>query len=210
MNKATIRIRLADALDAEAIADIYAPSVAASAISFEAEPPSADEMRQRIEETAATYPWLVCECDGVVAGYAYATRHRVRAAYQWCVETSVYVHPDFRHGGIARGLYTSLFAILAAQGFVNAYAGITLPNARSVALHEKLGFLPLAVYRGIGFKAGEWHDVGWWHLIVSKHRPAPQPPQPLRELQRQPDWDALLSAGVSLIHTDGCARRTSS
>src|SRR4051812_37881966 len=190
MNKAHIRIRQADALDAEAIADIYAPSVAASAISFEAQPPSADEMGQRITETTATYPWLVCERDGVVAGYAYATGHRSRAAYQWCVETSVYVHPDFRHAGIARGLYTSLFAILAAQGFVNAYAGITLPNARSVALHEKLGFLPLTVYRGIGFKAGEWHDVGWWHLIVSPHPASPHPPMPFDELQRRPQWES--------------------
>lgn len=201
MNKATIVIRLADALDAEAIADIYAPSVAASAVSFEAGPPSADEMRQRITETTVTYPWLVCERDGVVTGYAYATRHRVRAAYQWCVETSVYVHSDFQHHGIARGLYTSLFAILAAQGFVNAYAGITLPNARSVALHEKLGFLPLTVYRGIGFKTGEWHDVGWWHLIVSPHPASPEPPRPVEELRRQPAWDGLVSAGVPLIRS---------
>jgi len=201
MNKATIRIRLADALDAEAIADIYAPSVAASAISFEAAPPSADEMRQRITETTDTYPWLVCERDGVVAGYAYATRHRVRTAYQWCVETSVYVHSDFRHAGIARGLYTSLFAILAAQGFVNAYAGITLPNARSVALHEKLGFLPLGKYRGIGFKMGEWHDVGWWHLIISPHPASPEPPTPVADLRRQPGWDGLLSTGVPLIRS---------
>src|SRR3954471_3669736 len=177
MIKATLRIRLADALDAEAIADIYAPSVAASAISFAAAPPSAEDMRQRIEETTATYPWLVCECDGVVAGYAYATRHRVRAAYQWCVETSVYVHPDFRHGGIARGLYTSLFAILAAQGFVNAYAGITLPNARSVALHEAAGFLPFGIYRSIGYKFDAWHDVGWWHLLITRHPDPPAPPK---------------------------------
>ena len=203
-------IRLVRTADAGAIADIYAPHVDGSPTSFETEPPPAAEIQRRIAETTTQYPWLVCDCGGAVAGYAYATRHRVRDAYQWCVETSVYVHPDFQHLGVARGLYTSLFAILAAQGFVNAYAGITLPNARSVALHEKLGFLPLAVYRGIGFKAGEWHDVGWWHLIVSKHRPAPQPPKPLSEVQRQPDWDALLSTGVSLIHTDGCARRTSS
>src|SRR5436305_15280841 len=115
-------------------------------------------MRTRILERAAAYPWLVCDCGGRVAGYAYAAQHRVRAAYQWCVETSVYVHQDYRRSGVARGLYTSLFAILAAQGFVNAYAGITLPNARSVALHEAAGFLPLGVYRSIGYQRGAGSD----------------------------------------------------
>jgi phosphinothricin acetyltransferase len=145
------------------------------------------------------YPWLVCDCGGVVGGYAYATRHRVRTAYQWCVETSVYVRHDYQHLGVARGLYTSLFAILGAQGFVNVYAGITLPNAGSVALHERLGFLPLVIYRGIGFKAGAWHDVGWWHLVIMRHPSSPSDPMPLAEVQRQPEWDALLSAGLPLI-----------
>lgn len=194
-------IRVAGDKDAAAVAAIYAPFVEGNATSFEAQPPSMADMRQRIAETTVAYPWLVCECDGVIAGYAYATRHRVREAYQWCVETSVYVHSDFHRSGVARGLYTSLFAILAAQGFVNAYAGITLPNARSVALHEGLGFLPLAVYRGVGFKTGHWHDVGWWQLVVSPHPASPEPPTPLAEVRRQPEWDALVSAGVPLIRT---------
>ena len=199
MSDATIRIRLARARDAEAIVQIYAPFVAADATSFEAKVPSATEMRKRIAETVRTYPWLVCDIGDAVAGYAYATRHRVREAYQWCVETSVYVHPDFRQRGVARGLYSSLFAILAAQGFVNAYAGITLPNPRSVGLHEKHGFLPLAIYREIGFKMGQWHDVGWWHLAIGRHPASPQPPKPLLEVQNQPEWGALLTAGEPLI-----------
>ena len=201
MTKPRIVIRLAGDKDAAAIAAIYAPFVEADATSFETEPPAAAEMRRRITDTTVAYPWLVCDCDGAVGGYAYATRHRVRAAYQWCVETSVYVHPDFQRSGVARGLYTSLLAILAAQGFVNAYAGITLPNARSVALHEALGFLPLAVYRGIGFKMGQWHDVGWWHLLVQAHPASPEPPKPLADVRRQPEWDALVSAGLPLIRT---------
>lgn len=192
-------IRLAGQPDAAAIAAIYAPHVASSATSFETTAPSARDVAARIAETTDMYPWLVCECSGRVTGYAYATRHRVREAYQWCVETSVYVDPAFQHRGVARGLYTSLFAILAAQGFVNAYAGITLPNASSVALHEKVGFLPLVIYRGVGFKAGAWHDVGWWHLIITSHPAAPEPPKPLAQVQRQPEWDALLSAGAPLI-----------
>lgn len=195
----TIEIRPAADRDAAAIAEIYAPFVESSATSFETEPPSAEEMRRRIAETTVAYPWLVCDFNGIVAGYAYATRHRVRAAYQWSVESSVYVHPDFHGSGVARGLYTSLFAILAAQGFVNAYAGITLPNARSVALHEAAGFLPIGVYRGIGYKFGQWHDVGWWHLIVRAHPAVPEPPAPLADVQRRPEWAALLSAGLPLI-----------
>ena len=171
-------IRLAGQADAAAIAAIYAPHVASSAASFETTPPSTQDVATRIAETAEMYPWLVCDCSGRIAGYAYATRHRVRDAYQWCVETSVYVDPAFQHLGVARGLYASLFAILAAQGFVNAYAGITLPNARSVALHEKVGFLPLVVYRGIGFKAGAWHDVGWWQLELAGQDEPPREPGP--------------------------------
>ena len=197
-----IEIRPAADRDAAAIAAIYAPFVETSATSFETEAPPAEEIRRRVHETTAAYPWLVCVCDDQVAGYAYATKHRVRAAYQWSVETSVYVHDSFRRAGVGAGLYTSLFAILAAQGFVNAYAGITLPNARSVALHESMGFLPVGVYRSIGYKTGAWHDVGWWHLPLRPHPSEPQAPVPLEDIQRDPAWEAMLSAGVAVIRYD--------
>jgi len=108
---------------------------------------------------------------------------------------------DAREWG--RGLYTSLFAILAAQGFVNAYAGITLPNDSSVALHESLGLRPVGVYRKIGYKAGAWHDVGWWQLTVKDPPASPQPPVLLADIQGQPGWDAMLSAGMPLIRAQG-------
>ncbi len=199
----TVAIRLAADRDAAAIADIYAPFVESSATSFETEAPSAEDIRRRVQETAIAYPWLVCVCDDHVAGYAYATKHRVRTAYQWSVETSVYVHESFQRAGVGRGLYTSLFAILAAQGFVNAYAGVTLPNARSVALHESMGFLPVGVYRSIGYKSGAWHDVGWWHLLLRAHPHEPGVPVPLEHLPRGPAWETMLSAGLSLIHPQG-------
>jgi phosphinothricin acetyltransferase len=195
----SVVIRLAADGDAESIAAIYAPFVDGSATSFEAEPPSAEEMRRRVAEITETYPWLVCECGSMIGGYAYASWHRTRLAYRWSVETSVYVHPDFRRRGVARGLCTSLFAILAAQGFVNAYAGITLPNARSVAFHEAVGFLPLTVYRGIGFKLGQWHDVGWWHLLLRRHPVTPEIPKAVGELRGQPEWDRLVSAGEPFV-----------
>jgi len=171
------RIRLAEAGDAEAIAAIYRPAVESSAISFETVPPDGDEIARRLADTLVSYPWLVCEIGGQVAGYAYASKHRVRAAYQWSVDTSVYVDPAFRRSGVGRGLYQSLFAILAAQGFFNAFAGIALPNPASVALHEAVGFEPLGVYRRVGFKLGAWHDVGWWQLRLLG--PTAQPQEPL-------------------------------
>lgn len=195
----TIEIRPAADRDAAAIARIYAPFVESSATSFETEAPSADEVRRRLRETTVAYPWLVCVRGETVAGYAYATKHRVRTAYQWSVETSVYVDESCRGAGVGRGLYMSLFAILAGQGFVNAYAGITLPNDRSVALHEAVGFQPVGVYRKIGYKTGARHDVGWWHLALNAHPPSPEPPALLADVQRRPDWSTMLSAGVRMI-----------
>src|SRR6476646_7630842 len=157
----TTRIRLATPDDVDAIAAIYAPAIVDNIISFELEPPSGEEMARRIAKVHALAPWLVCEQDGAIAGYAYAGLHRERHAYQWSVESTAYVAADAHRCGVARGLYTSLFAALVYQGFVNVYAGITLPNAASVGLHESMGFTPVGIYRGVGYKLGKWRDVMW-------------------------------------------------
>ena len=104
-------------------------------------------------------------------GYAYASRHRDRAAYQWSIDVSVYVRADAHRRGIGRALYAALLRIVVAQGFYNAYAGITLPNPASVGLHESFGFRPVGMYRRVGHKLGAWHDVGWWALDLQP-RPA--------------------------------------
>ena len=176
MTRSSGNLRVAVAADAHAIQAIYAPFVSGSAISFETEVPSAERMAERIAATLESFPWLVWEEDGRVAGYAYATRHRDRLAYQWSVDVSAYVDPGFHRRGIAGTLYRELLAILERQGFVNAYAGIALPNAASVALHESVGFIPLCVYRNVGFKLGCWRDVGWWHRAIAQ--PARDPPAP--------------------------------
>ena len=196
------RIRLAEAGDAEAIAAIYRPAVESSAISFETVPPDGDEIARRLADTLVSYPWLVCEIGGQVAGYAYASKHRVRAAYQWSVDTSVYVDPAFRRSGVGRGLYQSLFAILAAQGFFNAFAGIALPNPASVALHEAVGFEPLGVYRRVGFKLGAWHDVGWWQLALRALEASPETPLPFAAVRQRADWPALIGSGEPAIRAD--------
>ncbi|HET7052672.1 MAG TPA: arsinothricin resistance N-acetyltransferase ArsN1 family B [Solirubrobacterales bacterium] len=175
-------IRTSDpARDAAACAAIYAPFVDAGATSFEKEAPDAAAFAARIAETQARFPWLVAERDGVVAGYAYACPHRYRPAYRWAVETSVYIAEDQRHSGLGRALYAELIERLRRQRFHVACAGITLPNRASVALHESIGFVPVGVYRRIGWKDGAWRDVGWWQLELQpagEQAPAePLPPE---------------------------------
>ena len=161
------RIRSIEVKDAEAVRNIYAPFVSDTATSFEAEPPDTQTMQGRIRELRDRFPWLVFEADGQVLGYAYASPHRTRHAYQWCVEVSVYIHAHARSSGIGRALYRVLFEILRKQGYVNAYAGITLPNPASVGLHEALGFEPVGIFKRIGFKLGQWHDVAWLQLRLA-------------------------------------------
>lgn len=164
--------------DASSCAEIYAPSVEASATSFEERAPSAEEMAARMERVSATHPWLVAERDGKLLGYAYACAHRERAAYRWATDVSVYVAEAQQRQGIGRALYEELFAHLRLQRLRVACAGITLPNEASVLLHERLGFRPIGVYRGIGWKAGAWRDVGWWQLELTPGGDEP-PAEPL-------------------------------
>lgn len=159
-------VRVATVADADAIAAIYEPAVLGSVISFEETAPDAAEMARRMAAGTAFCPWLVYEEQGIVLGYAYAGPHRKRAAYRYSCEVSVYVHPAAHRRGIGIALYEALFSRLRAMGMVNVYAGISNPadNPGSVRLHERFGFELVGVFRGIGFKNGAWHDVGWWAL----------------------------------------------
>ena len=188
--------------DATAIATIYAPIVERTPISFETTPPSVEELRRRIRETVPELPWLVCEQDGGVVGYAYASPYSGRAAYRWTVTVSVYVDSQWRRRGIARGLYTSLVALLRLQGFYTGIAVIALPNEPSVSFHESLGFERVGVYRRIGYKDGAWRDVGHWQLELQSagdRRSPPEPPTPLGELRDSGRFDEALSTGTVSI-----------
>ena len=175
-------LRLATADDAAGILEIYAPVVRDTAISFEIEPPSIAEMRERITSTLQMYPWLVAEREGRVAGYAYASAHRDRKAYQWSVDVSCYVRTGSRGQGIGKWLYRALFAILERQGFHAAFAGIALPNAASEALHASVGFTRVGVYREVGYKSGAWRDTAWYQRTLGAPTREPEAPRPLHAL----------------------------
>ena len=166
-----VSVRSATPDDAEQLLAIYRPFVLNTAISFELVPPSVAEFRARIERALAEMAWLGAERDRRPVGYAYAAPHRSRGAYQWSVEPSVYVEEGSHRQGIGRLLYEALLPRLAQKGYCNAYAGITLPNDASVALHRRLGFEPVGVFRSVGHKFGAWHDVSWWHLRLRSEPP---------------------------------------
>ncbi|MDB5962950.1 MAG: phosphinothricin acetyltransferase [Massilia sp.] len=160
-------LREAGASDAAAIAAIYNHYVLHSTISFEEEAVGVDSMAQRIAEVqAAGLPWLVAQRDGVVLGYAYATKWRVRHAYRFSVESSVYLASEAAGQGLGSMLYAALLERLRQAGVHLAIGGIALPNAASIALHEKLGFEKVAHFREVGFKFGQWRDVGYWQRTV--------------------------------------------
>lgn len=173
-----MHIRTATPDDAAALAAIYAPIVTDTVISFELQAPDAAEIRRRIEATLPLLPWLVGEdAQGTVCGYVYASRFRERAAYQWAVEVTAYVRADCRGSGVGRRLYTRLFELLSALGYSQAVAGITLPNAPSVGLHEAMGFTAVARFEKVGYKLGRWHDVGYWQKALQPSQLEPPPPR---------------------------------
>ena len=172
-------IRFATQADVPAILAIYAPYITDSVISFEYEVPTLTEFSERVRVIQTQFPYLVAELDGRILGYAYASKHRDRTAYQWSVETSVYVHPDGHRQGIARQLYTILLTYLRQQGYVNAFAGITSPNLSSEAFHRSMGFDYLGTYSNIGYKMGAWHSVAWFQLVLQDHQPDPSIPRPI-------------------------------
>lgn len=163
-----VNIRIATPEDAQSILRIYRPYVENTVISFELEAPALAEFEQRIASVLEHWVWLVAECDKMIAGYAYGSAHRPREAYQYSVETSAYVHPDYQRRGIAALLYKDLLVRLAERGYENAYAGIALPNEASVGFHLQMGFVHIGVFPRVGKKFGRWHDVAWMHRCMSE------------------------------------------
>ena len=192
-------IRLARESDADRMLAIYAPIVRETAISFELTPPTTREFQDRITRTLKRMPWLVCEIDGQVSGYAYAIPFRTRPAYQWTAESVVYIGADRRRKGVGSALYTALLGGLRLQGFRSVMAGIAQPNPASVRFHERFGYRPVGVLPAVGYKLGTWRDVGWWQLSLADPLPEPLPPRPLRECLNTPRWQESLVNAATLV-----------
>ena len=194
----TSHVRLATADDAAAVADLYRPLVRDTAVTFEVDEPSADEMRRRIVGTAMRFPWVVADDGGgTIAGFAYAGRHRRHAAYACSADVSVYVAPATRRAGVARGLYRALLDLLTAQGYACAVAGIALPNDASVRLHEAVGFTLVGVAESAGYKLGDWWDVAWWQRRLPVAA-GPSAPAAIVEIDGE-CVAAALAAGDALV-----------
>lgn len=174
-----VTVRLATPGDGAACAAVYAPYVEDSSVSFELQPPTSDEMAARIARTLERSPWMVAEVDGVVRGYAYGGRHRERPAYDWTIETTVYVDRGFAGRGLGRALMAAVLDIARRQGFHLAVAGVTQPNPASTGLHLALGFRRIGEFDAIGWKQGRWHGVEWFGLELA---PREAPPVPIRPL----------------------------
>jgi L-amino acid N-acyltransferase YncA len=139
-------------------------------------------MRSRIALQPANKPWIVAERDGAVAGYAYASTFRGRTAYRFGVEVTAYVAEHARRGGLGRAMYRALFALLVYQGYRRAFAGVTLPNDASVALHRAAGFTEAGVTHAAGFKFDRWHDVVFYERALAPLDIPPRDPRAVEEL----------------------------
>ena len=190
-------IRMATPGDAAAVAAIYAPYCEGSAVSFEQVAPTPQEMAGRIATVNGHRPWIVLEDDGAVAGYAYATPHNERWAYRWSVNTAIYIARSHHRRGAGRALYTTLFDLLRNLGYYRAVAGITVPNAASVGLHEAMGFELVGVYRDIGYKLGAWRDVAWYQASLQPIALEPPEPRAIATLHGTAEWDDAVRRGVA-------------
>ena len=194
-----ISIRLAEKKDCEGMLEIYAPFIKETTTSFETEVPGTEIFWQRVSKVLSDTPWLVCEWDGKIVGYAYASQHRSRAAYDWSRELSVYVHPDFRKRNIATALYQTTIDILRLQGYCNVLAGITLPNPKSETFHQNFGFETIGIYKKVGYKFGAWRDTHWLQLFIGDPEQGAPELKPLNRIKGTEVFKSILELGVLQI-----------
>ena len=167
-------IRLAERPDVAGILEIYAPFIFDTSVTFEETVPDEASFWERIKGIMAELPFLVCEIDGRIAGYAYASDYRSRASYRWTKEVSVYIHPDFYRRRVAQALYTSLNEMVCYQGIADLLAIITMPNESSVGFHEHFGYRKCAEFSKVGYKLGQWQTVGWFELFLQDETMSPK------------------------------------
>jgi len=180
--KNAIKFQLITPNDAQAALDIYAYYVNNTSITFETVVPSLEEFGKRIDDVSKNYPWLVCLQDGKMVAYAFAKIHRPTGAYLWSPEVTIYVANDFQGKGIGRKLYEALFAILKLQGFYTVFAGVVVPNPKSIGLHKALGFEEIGLFKNIGFKLGSWHSAQWFQKSLDQTELIPKQPKSILEI----------------------------
>jgi len=193
------KIRLATEADSASILEIYAPFITDTVITFEYEVPTVADFGKRITNIQKKYPWLICEVNDSVVGYAYASEYMQRKAYDWSVDFTIYIKPQYHRKKIGKALYFALFELLILQGYYNAYAGITLPNIKSESLHHSFGFKPIGVYQNVGYKFGNWHDVKWFQLKIQNYSNSPLTPKIIDEINNTPDFNAIIQKAEKMI-----------
>ena len=193
-------IRFADKKDAEAILRIYETYITDTAVTFEIEVPTVAAFEDRMERITAVFPWLVCEIDGKVVGYAYASRHGERAAYRWSADLSVYIDERYHRCGIATALYEALLEILRKQGYYTVYAGVSTPNPDSEAFHTAFGFRNLGEFKNVGYKLGEWRGVAWFELPITEYVAMPEETLPIGALLEKDNCEAVFTAAKKRVH----------
>lgn len=177
-----IKIRMVEETDAEELLAIYGKYVTDTAITFEYEVPSIEEFRKRIRDIAEKYPYLTAVCGEEIVGYAYASTFKNRDAYNWAVETSIYVKREIQGKGIGKKLYAALEDILKRQNIINLNACISYPNPDSITFHEKMGYHLVAHFNKCGFKLGTWYDMVWMEKMLGEHMEYPDPMIPINKL----------------------------
>lgn len=178
-------IRLITLEDTDKVLAVYSPYVTSTPITFEYDIPSSDAFRNRILSVTKQFPWLICEIDNEIAGYAYASPQHERAAYQWNAELSIYVSGKYHGKRIGTALYNALIALLKQQGYYNVYACITLPNEKSLALHKSFGFTKAGTFLNTGNKFNTWYDVVWLVKQIHAYDRAPRSPVPICSLDTE-------------------------
>jgi len=193
-------IRLAKRSDVPGILEIYAPFILETSVTFEEIVPDEASFWERIQGIMTELPYLVCEIDGRIAGYAYASGYRSRASYRWSKEVSVYVHPDFRRRKVADALYTSLNHIVRYQGIADLLAIITMPNEPSVTFHEHFGYRKCGEFSNVGYKLNQWQNVGWFELFLQDENIAPKDRIiPLNEVLGLPIFQEAIQKGMNKL-----------
>lgn len=193
------KVRLAVIEDSEKILNIYKPFITNTIITFEYDVPLLEEFEDRMKSVQSRYPWFVCEIDDEIVGYAYASKFNERMAYDWSVDFSIYISPEYQGRKIGKGLYHALLKTLKLQGFCNAYALITSPNIKSESIHKSLGFREMGVCKNVGYKMGQWHDVKWFELEFAKHDEKPSKPKKISEIKETKEFIEILEEATEII-----------